>query len=171
MKPNEAPTSTMTLPMSLPKAGHLSRARSTTTHNPSGRDIVLFKPAGPLEHTLHGPTTHTESPFKALVTDVNARAISPRAIQDLSLELYAGGIISWEEHEDLAFQADLHPDFPRTIGALTGDTALPDQPRDYVKEWEQRLAFEGRHAPKGPKHNRALRILAVLRRMAPPKLT
>ncbi|MBL4692573.1 MAG: hypothetical protein JKY92_04510 [Magnetovibrio sp.] len=131
--------------------------------------MVLFKHAKPPQATHGGSTPHTESPLKALITDINARAISPRGVQELSLELYAGGILSWEEHEDLAFQADLHPDFPRTIGALTGDKALPDQPRDYVREWEQRLAFENRHAPHSQKHNRALRILSVLRRMDAPQ--
>jgi len=132
---------------------------------PTGREIILYKHP-PLPESIPGSgRSLSESPLKKILADINARAISPRSMQTLSLDLYAAGIITWEEHEDLAFQADLHPDFPRTIGALTGDTALPDHPRDYVKEWEHRLDFERRHSPEGEKRTRALRILSVLRRI------
>jgi len=155
MKTSPSPNFDMTLPMTMP----------TRT---SGREVVVFKTNKALEPIPGGRVSLSESPLKPILTDISARAISPRNIKELSLDLYAGGIISWEEHEDLAFQVDLHPDFPRTIGALTGEKPLPDQPRDYVKEWEQRLDFENRHAPEGPKHQRALRILSVLRRIDSP---
>ena len=160
MKIDTSPLSQMTLPMAIPlhASGHKTKRQT-------GREIVVFKPNSPLKTVHGGRIDHSESPLKAMILDVNARSISPRALQELSLELYAGAILSWEEHEDLAFQVDLHPDFPHTIGALTGETPLPDQPRDFVKEWEQRLDFESRHAPKSPKHERALHILSVLRRI------
>jgi len=155
MKIDRAPISQMTLPMTMPRAS-------------SGREVVVFKQSRPPEAVHGGRVDLTESPLKPIISDVDARAISPRDIKELSLDLYAGGIISWEEHEDLAFQVDLHPDFPQTIGALTGEKPLPDQPRDFVKEWEQRLDFEGRHAPQSQKHHRAVRILSVLRRIDSP---
>lgn len=164
MKTQNSSLAQMTLPMTIslhspsPKTGN-------TTGRTTGREVVVFRRNSPLKTIPGGRTNHSESPLKAMILDVNARSISPRALQELSLELYAGAILSWEEHEDLAFQVDLHPDFPHTIGALTGETPLPDQPRDFVKEWEQRLAFENRHDPKGAKHKRALHILSVLRRI------
>lgn len=36
----------------------------------------------------------------------------------------------------LANQPELHPDFNRTIGALTGRRAAPDRERDCLAEWE-----------------------------------
>jgi hypothetical protein len=155
MKMDASPLSTLTLPMTLPV-------------RPQGREVVVFKQNQPPKVLPGGRLTLSESPLKQIITDINSRAISPREIQELSLDLYANAIITWEEHEDLAFQVDLHPDFGKTIGALTGERPLPDQPRDYVKEWEQRLDFERRHAPHSPKYGRALRILSVLRRIDSP---
>ena len=160
MKTQSSSLAQMTLPMSISMHSSSHRAGRIT-----GREVVVFRRNSPLITVHGGRTDLSESPLKAMILDVNARSISPRAVQELSLELYAGAILSWEEHEDLAFQVDLHPDFPHTIGALTGEAPLPDQPRDFVKEWEQRLAFENRHAPKGAKHKRALHILSVLRRI------
>jgi len=164
MKMDIAPASTLTLPLTLP-----TRPQAPPLGREMSREVVVFKQNQPPKILASGGRqTLSESPLKQILTDINSRAISPRAIQDLSLDLYAGGIITWEEHEDLAFQVDLHPDFSKTIGALTGDKPLPDQPRDYVKEWEQRLDFERRHDPHSPKHGRALRILSVLRRIDSP---
>ena len=159
MKIDAAPSLTMTLPMTMPRR---------TVGREVGREVVVFEHNTPPKTLPGGRLTLSESPLKPFSTGVNARAISPRDIQDLSLDLYAGGILSWEEHEDLAFQVDLHPEFSQTIGALTGEKPLPDQPRDYVKEWEQRLDFENRHAPQSPKQHRTVRILSVLRRMHSP---
>jgi len=136
-----------------------------------GRSVVLFKPVLPPQ-SVPGSERHlTESPLKGIVANLNARAITPRQMQELSLDLYVGGIISWDEHAALAFQPDLHPDFTRTIGALTGERPLPDQPRDYIKEWEQKLAYERRFAPATSQaEERALHILSVLRRIDHPSI-
>jgi|GEM_PF-998882 len=134
-----------------------------------GTNIVVFEATKPPQAVLGSGRNFTESPLKRIFTDINARAISPRQMQKLSLELYAGGIISWEEHAALAFQPDLHPDFARTIGALTGEKPLPDQPRDFVREWEQKLDFERRFAPATSRaKEHALHILSVLRRIESP---
>lgn len=134
-----------------------------------GTNVVVFEAAKPPQAVLGSGRQFTESPLKSILTDINARAISPRQMQKLSLELYAGGIISWEEHAALAFQPDLHPDFARTIGALTGEKPLPDQPRDFVREWEQKLDFERRFAPATSRaKEHALHILSVLRRIESP---
>lgn len=133
-----------------------------------GRSLVPVEDPLPPKAVPGSGRNFIESPLKQILMGVNARAISPRAIQELSQDLYAGGVLTWDEHAALAFQAELHPDFPHTIGALTGETALPDQPRDFVKEWESRLAFESRHFPERPERECALHILSVLRRIEAP---
>lgn len=135
---------------------------------PTGRSLVTLEPAHPPTAIPGSGRTFIESPLKQMLLGINARAISPRAIQALSQDLYAGGVLTWDEHADLSFQADLHPDFPRTIGALTGERPKPDQPRDFVKEWERRLEFERRYFPEGQQRDRALHILSVLRRIDSP---
>jgi hypothetical protein len=134
-----------------------------------GRNVVLFQGPKPPEAVAGTRHTLSESPLKRILADINARAMTPRQMQDLSLDLYVNGILAWDEHAELAFQVDLHPDFARTIGALTGEKALPDHPRDFVREWEQRLDFERRFAPaKSRAKERALHILSVLRRIEQP---
>jgi len=134
-----------------------------------GRNVVVFQGPKLPEAVIGTRHTLSESPLKRILADINARAMTPRQMQDLSLDLYVNGILAWDEHAELAFQVDLHPDFARTIGALTGEKALPDQPRDFVREWEQRLDFERRFAPaKSRAKERALHILSVLRRIEQP---
>lgn len=146
-----------------------NRTKEPTTPEVPGRSVVLFKSLQPPQTVPGSGRQLTESPLKGIIANLNARAITPRQMQELSLDLYVGGIISWDEHAALAFQPDLHPDFTRTIGALTGERPLPDQPRDYVKEWEQKLAHERRFAPAtNQAEERALHILSVLRRIDHP---
>lgn len=137
--------------------------------NEPGRNVVLFEEPAPPKAIPGSGRPLSESPLKRILADINARAISPRQMQELSLDLYVNGILTWDEHAELAFQAELHPDFGRTIGALTGEKPLPDHPRDFVKVWEQRLAFERRFAPAASRaKDRALHILSVLRRIEQP---
>jgi len=75
----------------------------------------------------------------------DVRYMSPREMQDYSENLYAAGVISFEDYEALAFQPDLHPDFERTIGALTGESPAPDRKRDYIEQWGKRLDFTQRY--------------------------
>ena len=77
----------------------------------------------------------------------DAHYMSPREMQDYSENLYAAGVLSFEDYEILAFQPDLHPDFGRTIGALTGEAAAPDRKRDYIEHWGKRLDFSQRYYP------------------------
>ncbi len=136
----------------------------------TGRNVVVFEPPEPPEGQDGEAVPQSEAPLKGIIM-ANARAMSPREMHELSLDLYASGVLTWDEYEDLAFQPELHPDFSRTIGALTGEKALPDQPRDFIREWEQKLEFERRFAPtKSKAKDRALRILSVLRRIEPPKI-
>ena len=74
--------------------------------------------------------------------------MTPREMQDYSQNLYAAGAITFEDYEALAFQPDLHPDFNRTIGALTGEKAQPDRPRDYIRQWSDRVEYTQRYYPQ-----------------------
>jgi len=71
--------------------------------------------------------------------------LSPRQMVTLSLDLYIAGALSFEDYAELAFQPELHPDFNATIGALTGEKAEPDRPRDFVRLWQDKAEFQRRH--------------------------
>lgn len=109
------------------------------------------------------------SPLAELIGDVDVHRLTPRQMADLSLDLYAAGALSFDDYAALAFQPELHPDFQRTIGALTGERPEPDRPRDYVQLWEERLAFQRRHDTRRPDLiEQAERIAQVLRRIDRP---
>jgi hypothetical protein len=85
------------------------------------------------------------------------------------MDLYISGALGWEEYSMLAFQAELHPAFDRTIGALTGEKAEPDRPRDYIALWEERLAFEQKYnAQDHALVGRTQRVLNVLNHIDAP---
>ncbi|MCK5166311.1 MAG: hypothetical protein KAQ66_03300, partial [Rhodospirillaceae bacterium] len=71
-----------------------------------------------------------EHPLEKILENINSRNMSPREATKLGFDLYAAGILKWDEYSDLSFQAELHPEFARTIGALTGERAMPDAKRD-----------------------------------------
>ena len=103
------------------------------------------------------------------VHGVDTRHLAPRRIGELSLDLYISGALGWEEYSMPAFQAELHPAFDRTIGALTGEKAEPDRPRDYVALWEERLAFEQKYnAEDHALVGRTQRVLNVLNHIDTP---
>ncbi len=94
---------------------------------------------------------------------LDARLANPRQIGELSMELYLAGWLSFEESSLLGFQPELHPEYDRTIGALTGEPAEPDRPRDFISLWQDRRAFELRHNPGDfVLHQRIERIISVL---------
>ncbi len=72
-------------------------------------------------------------------------AISPRAMVHLSTELFVSGYLTLDQHADLSFQSEMMPNFDLTIGALTGEKAEPDRPRNYAEIWRLRLEFEKNH--------------------------
>ncbi len=85
------------------------------------------------------------SPYHDLIGDVDVRNISPRRMVELAMDLYVSGAINWNESALMAFQPELQPDYDKTVGALTGEPAEPDRPRDFVEIWEQRLTFEKKY--------------------------
>ncbi len=99
----------------------------------------------------------------------DVRWMSPRQMSDLSLDLYISSVLGWDEYSMLAFQPELQPAYDSTIGALTGEKAAPDGPRDFISHWEERVAFETRHNPgNGEALNRSRHILFVLRQIDKP---
>ena len=108
-------------------------------------------------------------PGAASKNKVTFRNMSPRQMVEITMDLYVAGAISWEEYALLAFQPELHPDFDRTIGALTGRKAEPDRPRDFIALWEDRLIFEERYSPKGSHQvENTERVVNVLRQIESP---
>ncbi|MCW8835992.1 MAG: hypothetical protein OQJ99_06460 [Rhodospirillales bacterium] len=82
----------------------------------------------------------------------------------MSLDLYLDGAFDYETYALLAFQPELHPDYDRTIGALTGEAPQPDTPRDFIRHWEERLAYERKYGARDESTiNRIRRIVDVLR--------
>ncbi|MBI2584952.1 MAG: hypothetical protein HYW28_03635 [Rhodospirillales bacterium] len=109
------------------------------------------------------------SPLRQLIGDVDMHRLSPRQMANLSSDLYAAGVVSFDDYAALAFQPELHPDFARTIGALTGERAEPDRPRDFVRLWEERAEFQRRHnAARADLVKQDERIAAVLRQIDAP---
>ncbi len=104
----------------------------------------------------------------ALPPPINAEAtvrhMTPRQMADWVHEMYLAGVLSWEEYRS-AIPAELHPDYNLTIGALTGEQAKPDRPRDMIVEWEEKVAFARRHNPWDHAHVRKVeRVLTLLKR-------
>ncbi len=99
--------------------------------------------------------------------NIDVRFASAREMASASMELYVNGLISWDGYARLAFQPELHPDYNTTIGALLGVQAEPDKPQDFVRMWEERLAYERRYSVADPKQVRATeRLTLIMRRLA-----
>jgi hypothetical protein len=72
------------------------------------------------------------------------RNVSPRRFAELTHEMYLDGTLNWDEFKMVGFPSELDPRYDETIGALTGEKANPDQPRDMLGQWEDRVSFETR---------------------------
>lgn len=110
--------------------------------------------------------------MKIIGRDVDVRAMTPREASDVGLQLYAEGLVTWDEYAEFAFQPELHPGYNETIGALLGKEAAPDQPRDFVQQWSERLAYEQRYNPiDSPRVKSSERIRAIVGRLAGEKVS
>ncbi|EME68602.1 hypothetical protein H261_17658 [Paramagnetospirillum caucaseum] len=90
------------------------------------------------------------------------RNISPREFADVTHELYMEGTLSWDEFQMIGFPTELHPRYDETIGALTGEPARPDHPKDMLSRWEQRVEFERKYNPDADQVRIAENALAKL---------
>ena len=134
-----------------------------------GRALVPYAPPLPPERVSEQPAQTFETVLRPAAHGFDPRNTTPRAIQRESETLYLEGILSWDEHAQLSVQADMHPDYQQTIGALTGETSDPERPRDYIQIWQRRLSFERRHSGLNSEPaQQATHILSLLRRLEHP---
>lgn len=147
---------------------HLSNRTPVVKETDTGRTEAA-KPkepallAGPEKRAEAKPLQHGQG------KGLDLRSFTPRQMAELSMELYVAGVVTWDEYAMLAFQPELHPDYDRTIGALTGEKAAPDRPRDFIVEWEKRLRFEEKHNGKDREAvQRTVRIVNVLKQLGAP---
>lgn len=101
------------------------------------------------------------------------RSVSPREFADITHELYMEGTLSWDEFQMVGFPSELDPRYNATIGALTGEKAQPDQPKDMLGHWEQRLVFERKYNPDADQVRTAENAVAKLswQAQAPVKMS
>jgi hypothetical protein len=123
------------------------------------REPVMGSRASHLPPVIALPAPSTPEPRFDL------RNVSPRRFAEIAHELYVEGSLRWEEYLWVGFPSELHPDFDITIGALTGERAQPDRPRDMLAEIEDRVEFMKRYgANQTQGFWRAERALDILRR-------
>lgn len=131
--------------------------------------VPVVIPGAAVDDETAKPVLKVRSAIYELIGDVDTHHLSPRQMSELSLNLYATGAISFDDYSALAFQPELHPDFDRTIGALTGERADPDRPRDFVRLWDDRADFQRRHnAARADLVEQSERIASVLRQIETP---
>lgn len=112
------------------------RLNSTTTTQASSTELGQATPLAALP-----------APAEPQAPRYDMRNISPRDFADATHELYLDGTLSWDEFKMVGFPSELDPRYDETIGALTGEKANPDQPKDMLGQWEQRVDFEKRYNP------------------------
>ncbi|MHA1598974.1 MAG: hypothetical protein ACTSV1_09650, partial [Alphaproteobacteria bacterium] len=139
----------------------------------TGRAIIPYQPpgvpavSGPLIEHQSDPEIRPAGAKSFSSPDV--RHVSPRQMTSISMDLYVNGIIGWDEYALLAFQPELHPDYNNTIGALTGETAQPDRPRDFIEIWEKHLSFKRRYNPDETRQiSQIEHLVNVLRQLGSP---
>lgn len=157
---------------------HLSYSDMYTNAPTHSRDIVPLSRGHPPEapppnaENDDQPVAKSGVPvslFSALSEGRSLRKISPRNMARFSLDLYANGLVTFEDYEMLAFQPELHPDYNATIGALTGQKARPNRPRDFIAHWEDRLSFVQRYNPQSTELvKRTEKLVALLHKIESP---
>jgi len=117
------------------------------------------------------PLSTPLSPKLRLGLRADPRSMSPRQLADWAHEMYLCRMLNWDEYCMAGFPAELHPHYNRTVGALTGNVAQPDAPRNMIRVWEDRLAFALRYnEPDEPEVLRTEKLLQLLRSHVPPTI-
>lgn len=139
-------------------------------HTATGTSLALIPlPEVPALHPAHTRKSHdvigdAPSTIKKLALGINVRRISPREVSEFALDLYAAGVISFEDYSTLSQHPELNPHYNKTIGALTNEPAHPDRKRDFVRYWESKLDFYKRYQSlHGEPYEQAKRIVGLLR--------
>lgn len=136
---------------------------------PSCEPVMAAPPKMPPPARAAPPVIALPPPRPQPQPRFNLRHMSPRRFAEIAHELYVEGSLRWEEYQMVGFPSELHPDYDSTIGALTGERAAPDRPRDMLAEIEGRFAFLRRFHDGNEDFWRAERALDVLRRQAEPR--
>lgn len=142
------------------EAGSSWRERKEPVIDGPGRSVVPSpRPAADVF------ADHPGDPLPSVNIHIEPRRMSPRQLAQWAHEMYLAGALNWQDYLFAGFPAELHPEYNRTVGVLTGRRAQPDWPRDMVREWEDRLAFVRRHNdPCDGTVRRAEKVLTLLRR-------
>ncbi|CAA7626053.1 hypothetical protein [Magnetospirillum sp. SS-4] len=140
-----------------------------TRHEPRLGDAGAAQDAGTAAETGELPALPAPGDFAAQPR-FDLRNMSPRQFADTTHELYLEGTLSWDEFKMVGFPSELDPRYDETIGALTGEKANPDQPKDMLAQWEQRVDFEKRHNPDAPQTRTAETALEKLSWLSLPPL-
>lgn len=118
-----------------------------------------------IQHST-SPPLGRKTPVGELMGEIDLRNATPRELSDVSLDLYAAGLLNYDEYSMLAFQPELHPDYERTIGALTGEIVTPTTPQDYLDLWDSKVEFQKQHSPdKSDIIQKTIRIATLLRQL------
>jgi len=147
------------------------------------RSLIDRRLSPPARESAMAPSVHhvaaaAATPILALPApraEVRARYdlrnVSPRQYAEITHELYLEGSLRWDEYQWIGFPSELHPDYDSTIGALTGEKADPDRPRDMLAVMESHVDFIRRYQNKEVDGAfwRAERALDVLRRQTEPR--
>ena len=136
---------------------------------PIDRDFAM----APMMQTARHDTTPIlalPAPRAQVRARYDLRNVSPRQYAEIAHELYLEGSLRWDEYQWIGFPSELHPDYDTTIGALTGERADPDRPRDMLAAMESHVDFIRRYQ-NGEDGGfwRAERALEVLRRQTEPR--
>ncbi len=141
----------------------------TAPHVPGRGLVPAPQPPVPATTRPAQKSTLAEPPIAELFRSIDVRNLTPRQAVELGMDLHVAGVLPWKEYAMLAFQPELHPDYDRTVGALIGEKAQPDRPRDFVAMWKERLAFERKYNAADPKLiARTARIVTVLHQIETP---
>ncbi len=169
IKPRPAPSPKITAVKPMAPLAPALSSKSRTADEEIKNDSVPALPVPEAASPVEAPAAQKRSALTKLIGDADIHNMSPRQMTHLSQTLYAAGALSFEDYSQLAFQPELHPDYERTIGALTGEHAAPDRRRDFVSLWNERADFQRRHNSGRPDLiEQSERIVSVLRRIETP---
>lgn len=132
-----------------------------------GRYTAEQAPTLPEPRVLARRQPAHRSDWPIWISGTDPRFMSPRQMVELSTRLHESGQLNGEDRAALGFQVELHPDFGRTIGGLTGAVPSPDTPRNHLRDWEERLEFAITYTPAHTHRIAQIRrIIAVLSHLA-----
>ena len=152
-----------------PSAGPPAPKLPAVVSTKAVQNALVEAPEAPKDAPADVRAAKEKSPVVEKTSAVDTHHLSPRQMVNFSLDLYAAGAISFDDYSLLAFQPELQRDFGRTIGALTGETAEPDRPRDFVRIWDDRTDFQRRHNnARKDLIEQSERIASVLRQIDQP---